>query len=194
MKKIVKSDIINNISENLQINNNKSSLIVKIIINKLKYNIMTKKKFNITKFGKFTVKKKAERIVKPFKGNKDYIIKPKNVVTFNISTIFKKRLNNKLETKKPNYSKTLEMSIYDELKALDIEISRDIIKKAVNSFFENISNELLNGNKIEIRNFGRFKTKNYKSYLGRNPKTNESILVPEKKLVTFKYSNNFFKG
>jgi integration host factor subunit beta len=42
------------------------------------------------------------------------------------------------------------------------------------------------GDSIEIRGFGSFVVKEYDSYIGRNPKTGESIKVPPKKLPFFK--------
>ncbi|MCK4502205.1 MAG: integration host factor subunit beta, partial [Desulfuromonadales bacterium] len=38
----------------------------------------------------------------------------------------------------------------------------------------------------EIRGFGSFMVKDYKAYMGRNPKTGEIIQVAEKKLPFFK--------
>jgi integration host factor subunit beta len=42
------------------------------------------------------------------------------------------------------------------------------------------------GDSIEIRGFGSFVVKEYDSYVGRNPKTGDSIKVPSKKLPFFK--------
>jgi integration host factor subunit beta len=42
------------------------------------------------------------------------------------------------------------------------------------------------GDSIEIRGFGSFVVKEYDSYIGRNPKTGDSIKVPSKKLPFFK--------
>ena len=45
---------------------------------------------------------------------------------------------------------------------------------------------LVSGGRIEIRGFGSFIVKEYKSYQGRNPKTGNKINVPPKKLPFFK--------
>jgi integration host factor subunit beta len=42
------------------------------------------------------------------------------------------------------------------------------------------------GDRIEIRGFGSFKVKQYKPYVGRNPKTGEKVEVKAKKLPFFK--------
>lgn len=63
------------------------------------------------------------------------------------------------------------------------------IKKAemvVNTLFENMTEALVENERIEIRGFGSFKVKNYEGYQGRNPKTGEIIEVNEKKLPFFK--------
>lgn len=52
--------------------------------------------------------------------------------------------------------------------------------------FDEMADKLRKGGRIEIRGFGSFANKEYKSYVGRNPKTKEMINVPEKRLPYFK--------
>lgn len=59
-------------------------------------------------------------------------------------------------------------------------------EEIINSIFESMTNALLAGDRIEIRGFGSFVVKSYQSYMGRNPKTGESIAVKSKKLPFFK--------
>lgn len=59
-------------------------------------------------------------------------------------------------------------------------------EEIINSIFESMTNALLSGDRIEIRGFGSFIVKSYDSYMGRNPKTGESIAVKSKKLPFFK--------
>lgn len=59
-------------------------------------------------------------------------------------------------------------------------------EKAVSIVFNEISEALANGGRVEIRGFGSFTVKNYKPYVGRNPKTGVKIKVPSKKLPFFK--------
>ncbi len=49
-----------------------------------------------------------------------------------------------------------------------------------------MSDTLTHGGRIEIRGFGSFIVKDYKAYMGRNPKTGEVINVNPKKLPFFK--------
>lgn len=57
---------------------------------------------------------------------------------------------------------------------------------AVKTVFGSIEQALTLGDRVEIRGFGSFKVKSYRSYTGRNPKTGEVIQVEEKKLPFFK--------
>ncbi|ALC16674.1 DNA-binding protein [Desulfuromonas soudanensis] len=59
-------------------------------------------------------------------------------------------------------------------------------EEIVNIIFDSLSSELIRGGRIEIRGFGSFVVKDYKAYMGRNPKTGEVIQVNPKKLPFFK--------
>lgn len=56
----------------------------------------------------------------------------------------------------------------------------------VNSFFDAMTVAMKEGQKIEVRGFGSFSVREYRSYTGRNPKTNEAVQVPPKKLPFFR--------
>ena len=51
---------------------------------------------------------------------------------------------------------------------------------------EKITSTLENNGRIEIRGFGSFSVRKRKSKNGRNPRTGESVFVPEKKAPIFK--------
>ena len=59
-------------------------------------------------------------------------------------------------------------------------------EEIVNLIFDSMSQTLIDGGRIEIRGFGSFVVKDYKAYMGRNPKTGEVIKVKPKKLPFFK--------
>ena len=46
-------------------------------------------------------------------------------------------------------------------------------------------NELIKGNKVQILGFGTFQVRARKSRKGRNPRTDEEILIPAHKLPAF---------
>jgi integration host factor subunit beta len=52
--------------------------------------------------------------------------------------------------------------------------------------FDGLTNELRNDGKIEIRGFGSFSIREYKTYKGRNPRTGKKIDVKPKRLPFFK--------
>jgi nucleoid DNA-binding protein len=59
-------------------------------------------------------------------------------------------------------------------------------KKVVQGTFDSIIDTLLEVGRIELRNFGVFEVKTRKPRKARNPRTGEEVMVPEKKVVTFK--------
>lgn len=59
-------------------------------------------------------------------------------------------------------------------------------EEIVNIIFDEMSEALVRGDRIEIRGLGSFVVKDYKSYVGRNPKSGEAIHVNPKKLPFFK--------
>jgi integration host factor subunit beta len=59
-------------------------------------------------------------------------------------------------------------------------------EEIVNIILETMAITLAEGGRIEIRGFGSIVVKNYKAYIGRNPKTGEEIQVKPKKLPFFK--------
>ena len=58
--------------------------------------------------------------------------------------------------------------------------------KMVRIFFHRIKAALSAGDKVEIRGFGSFTLKKYKGYIGRNPKTGETVEVKPKQLPVFR--------
>ena len=67
---------------------------------------------------------------------------------------------------------------------LEVEVSQAV----VSTLIESMSKAISMNDRVEIRGFGSFFKKEYKSYLGRKPKTGESVNVPEKILPLFRPS------
>ena len=68
----------------------------------------------------------------------------------------------------------------------EARLTKSEAKAVVNLFFNEMSNALTNGDRVEIRGLCSFYVKNYKAYSGRNPKTGEPTQVKSKKLPFFK--------
>ena len=77
--------------------------------------------------------------------------------------------------------KDIVVKIADETGIKQIDV-----KKVVQKTFDYIVESLAKGETVELRNFGVFKVKSRKGRMGRNPRTGESVPIPEKKVVTFK--------
>ena len=54
------------------------------------------------------------------------------------------------------------------------------IEKVVDVFYNSISEALANGQRVELRGFGAFSTKERGPRIGRNPKNGERVAVPRK--------------
>jgi len=65
-------------------------------------------------------------------------------------------------------------------------ITKDEAQATVKLFFNNMSEALINGDRVEIRGMCSFYVKNYKGYTGRNPKTGETLQIHPKKQPFFK--------
>lgn len=68
------------------------------------------------------------------------------------------------------------------------EMSRKDAELIVETVFESIVRSLRSGDKIEIRGFGSFRTRDRKPRTGRNPKTGARVDVPAKRIPYFKPS------
>ena len=68
------------------------------------------------------------------------------------------------------------------------EVTRKDGEVIVETIFDSIVHSLRAGDKIEIRGFGSFRTRQRNSRVGRNPKTGDRVEVPAKKIPFFKPS------
>ncbi len=68
------------------------------------------------------------------------------------------------------------------------ELPRKESEAVVETIFESIISALQSDDKIEIRGFGSFRTRQRRGRTGRNPKTGAKVEVPPKKIPYFKPS------
>ncbi len=64
-------------------------------------------------------------------------------------------------------------------------IMRDA-EKIVNTIFEEITDAMARGDRVELHGFGAFSVKKRDARVGRNPRTGESVEVEEKHVPFFK--------
>src|SRR3989442_12989193 len=69
-----------------------------------------------------------------------------------------------------------------------VELTRKDSEVVVDTIFDSIVHSLRSGDKIEVRGFGSFRTRQRKPRVGRNPKTGDRVDVPAKKIPFFKPS------
>ena len=60
------------------------------------------------------------------------------------------------------------------------------VERIVNTIFDEVTNAMSRGDRVELRGFGAFSVKKRDARVGRNPRTGESVDVEEKYVPFFK--------
>jgi len=66
------------------------------------------------------------------------------------------------------------------------ELKAEEVERVVDIFFDEISERLAKGGRVELRGFGAFSTRARDARQGRNPRTGDTVSVPGKKVPYFK--------
>ena len=66
------------------------------------------------------------------------------------------------------------------------DLRAEEVERVVDIFFDEISEKLAKGGRVELRGFGAFSTREREARQGRNPRTGETVSVPGKKVPYFK--------
>jgi integration host factor subunit beta len=74
--------------------------------------------------------------------------------------------------------------------AQDKKLTLQQAELIVDAVFASMEQSLRRGERVELRGFGTFQTRSYKGYVGRNPKTGETIQVAPKRTPFFKVSKS----
>jgi integration host factor subunit beta len=69
-----------------------------------------------------------------------------------------------------------------------VELTRKESEVIVETIFDSVVESLKTGDKVEIRGFGSFRTRERQGRVGRNPKSGERVEVPPKTIPFFKPS------
>ena len=72
--------------------------------------------------------------------------------------------------------------------AQDCGIDEKLAKQVYQSIFQNIAEELKNGETVRINRFGVFEVRTRESRVGFNPRTREKLEIPAKQYPAFKPS------
>ena len=73
--------------------------------------------------------------------------------------------------------------------AENTQAKRVVVKRIVQSFLDEVVEELAKENRLEFRDFGVFEVKQRAARMAQNPKTLERVQVPPKQTVKFKAGN-----
>ena len=71
-------------------------------------------------------------------------------------------------------------------------LQKDLLK-VINCTLKEIENSIKRGERVELRDVFTFEPRIQKARISRNPKTNDKVNVPEKKIIKFKMSKEWFK-
>jgi integration host factor subunit beta len=74
--------------------------------------------------------------------------------------------------------------------AAELDVDQVLTKKIVQRTLDTILEGLARSGRVELRNFGVFEVKKRAARKARNPKTNEEVLVPARKVILFQPGKN----
>jgi len=76
--------------------------------------------------------------------------------------------------------------LVEELATRFSQLTHRDAEHAVKTLLDAMSDSLVRGNRIEIRGFGSFSVNQRPPRMGRNPRSGESVAIPEKRVAHFK--------
>ena len=76
--------------------------------------------------------------------------------------------------------------LVEELAAMFGQLTHHDAEYAVKKILDTMSDSLVRGHRIEIRGFGSFSINRRPPRMGRNPRSGESVAIPEKRVPHFK--------
>ena len=74
------------------------------------------------------------------------------------------------------------------------DLRAEEVEQVVDIFFDEITERLVEGGRVELRGFGAFSTREREARVGRNPRTGESVDVPAKRVLYFKPGKEMREG
>ena len=81
--------------------------------------------------------------------------------------------------------------LFESVSIQNEDLDPRITKKVCQSLIDTIRDELVNGGTVSIQSFGVFVTRIREQRMGINPKTKESLEIPEKRYPAFRPSKSF---
>jgi DNA-binding protein HU-beta len=81
-----------------------------------------------------------------------------------------------------------------ETVASKVDLPRAVAERAVNTVFDEVTEALRQGDKVNISGFGTFSVSERKARTGRNPKTGETIQIAASRAAKFKAGKTLKDG
>ena len=76
--------------------------------------------------------------------------------------------------------------LIEQLSTNNEQLNKRESELIVNTIFDSIGGELMQGGRVEIRGFGSFTIRSRDAREARNPKSGDVVMIPEKKTPFFK--------
>ncbi|KPP81181.1 MAG: integration host factor beta subunit HimB [Oceanicaulis sp. HLUCCA04] len=80
----------------------------------------------------------------------------------------------------------IKSELIEKLAAANPHLFQRDVERVVNTIFEEITQALERGERVELRGFGAFSVRNRPPRQGRNPRTGDAVSVKEKHVPFFK--------
>lgn len=80
----------------------------------------------------------------------------------------------------------IRSELLTELHKDNPDLRTDEVEQVVDIFFDEITQRLAEGGRVELRGFGAFSTREREARVGRNPRTGDKVDVPAKRVPYFK--------
>ena len=80
----------------------------------------------------------------------------------------------------------IKSKLIEKLTAQNNHLFTRDLERVVNTIFNEITQSLADGKRVELRGFGAFSVQHRAARVGRNPRSGESVNVEEKKIPRFK--------
>jgi len=65
-------------------------------------------------------------------------------------------------------------------------LTKKVSEKVLNAFMQSVNEALMKGEKVQLVGFGTFEVRQRKERKGRNPRTQEEMIIPASKAPVFK--------
>lgn len=91
-----------------------------------------------------------------------------------------------LDAERPTFFKMTRSDLVEELAARFGQLTQRDAEFAIKAILDAMNDALVRGHRIEIRGFGSFSINRRPPRMGRNPRSGESVAIPEKRVPHFK--------